>query len=138
MALNSSRVGLTAGTWDFVHAGHCLHFEECKQYCDYLIVAMQTDPSVDRPGKCKPIMNVEERYTMLRANRYIDAVMLYEREDELYALDLWLPIDVRFMGEDHAGREHHPIKAKLIYTTRSHDYSSTTLRRRCERQVDSG
>lgn len=78
-------------------------------------------------------MTLEERYKMLRANKWIDAILIYEREKELYDLDSWLPVDVRFMGQDHQGKKHHFIKVKIIYTSRNHDYSSRTLRERCGR-----
>lgn len=124
------KIGFTAGSWDFVHAGHCLHFEECKKHCDFLIVGLQTDPSIDRLEKNKPIMSLEERYLMLRANRYVDAILIYTTEAELHKLDLWLPVDVRFMGEDHKGKEHHVIEAEVIYTSRKHNHSSSELRKR--------
>lgn len=122
------KIGFTAGTWDFVHAGHVLHFKECKQHCDYLIVGLQTDPSV-RKGKNKPVMSLEERYIMLKANKWVDAVMVYDEEDEVYNWDFEMPIDVRFMGEDHKGN-HHSIRAEVIYTKRDHEYSSTNLRKK--------
>lgn len=122
MNLPKHTKGLTAGAFDFVHAGHCLHFEECKKYCDFLIVALQTDPSIDRPQKRKPLMSLEERYLMLRANKWVDMVVLYQTEKDLHALE-WLA-DVRFMGADHKGKKHHKT-AKIVYTTREHNYSST-------------
>src|SRR3990167_3218486 len=129
--MGKHKIGLTSGTFDLLHAGHVIHLEECKKYCDYLIVGLQTDPSIDRPEKNKPIMSLEERYRLLRANRWVDAVVIYEREDELYKLDNWLPTDIRFMGADHKGRIHHKIKSKIIYTSRNHNYSSSELRERC-------
>ena len=127
----SKKIGMTAGSWDFVHAGHVLHFEECKKHCDYLVVAMQMDPSLSRREKHKPVMSLEERFIMLNACKYVDMVVLYNSEQDLYKLDLWLPIDVRFMGEDHKSRKHHKINAKIVYTSRKHYYSSTNLRERC-------
>lgn len=134
MGRNSvKKIGITFGAFDMVHAGHVLHFQECKKYCDYLIVALQTDPSIDRPSKSKPIMSIEERQIILRANKYVDAVLIYENEQEVYKLDQWLG-DVRFMGEDHFNKclkkKHHPIRAQVIYTSRKHNYSSTELRNR--------
>src|SRR3990167_10940353 len=125
---SKDKIGFTAGAFDFVHAGHCLHFEECKKHCDYLIVALQTDPSIDRPEKNKPIMSLEERYIMLQSNKYVDAILIYKTEKELHKLDQWLP-DVRFMGQDHfikcLKKKHHPINAKVVYTSRNHNYSSS-------------
>ena len=134
MGINSTKkVGYFPGAFDFVHAGHVWAFEECKKYCDYLVVFLQTDPSIDRPHKHKPIMSLEERLVMLRANKYVDAVVVYETEKELHALDQWFG-DVRFMGKDHwekcLKKKHHPIKAKVVYLPRNHNYSSSNLRER--------
>ena len=55
-------VGFTCSTFDLLHAGHILMLAECKQICDYLIVGLQTDPTVDRPGtKNKPRHNQPAR-----------------------------------------------------------------------------
>lgn len=121
------------GVYDFLHAGHVMALEEAKKHCDYLIVGLQTDPNIDRPHKNKPVMSLEERYRMLRANKFVDAVLIYEREAELYALDQWIA-DVRFMGKDHwlkcLKKKHHPINAKVVYLSRSHNYSSSEIRNR--------
>ena len=128
-------IGVTYGSWDFLHKGHILHFKECKKHCDYLIVGLQTDPSIDRPHKNKPIMSIDERQEMLRACRYVDAVIIYENEEEVYRLDQWLG-DVRFMGKDHwekcLNKKHHPIKARVVYTSRNHGYSSSEIRKRIQ------
>ena len=121
------KIGLTAGAWDFVHAGHCLHFELCKKHCEYLIVALQRDPSLYRSEKNMPIMSLQERYLMLRANRFVDAVMIYDAESELYAIDAWLP-DIRFMGIDHKGKKHHKICCPVMYLSGDRNYSSTKIR----------
>ena len=45
------KIGITASSFDLFHAGHVLMLEEAKDHCDYLIVALQTDPTIDRPEK---------------------------------------------------------------------------------------
>lgn len=122
-------VGFFPGTFDLLHVGHVEALEEAKEYCDYLIVGLQLDPSIDRK-KNKPVMSVEERYKLLRSNRFVDAVMVYKKESELYELDKWLPYNIRFMGEDHKGSKHHYIKKQIIYVSRNHHYSSSELRER--------
>ena len=124
------KIGFTAGQFSLIHAGYVMMFEECKKYCDYLIVGLQTDASIDRPHKSKPIMSLEERYRILRAIKWIDAIIIYETERERIFLESWLPYDIRFMGEDHKGRKHYGIKKPIIYTSRKHGYSSTELRKR--------
>ena len=42
-----------------------------KQLCDYLIVALQVDPTIDRPGvKNKPVQSVYERHNVLSSSEY--------------------------------------------------------------------
>lgn len=134
MGINSvEKIGFTAGTWDFVHAGHVAHFEECKRYCDYLIVGLQTNSNIDRSEKNKPIMSLEERFKMLRANRWIDAVIVYETEKDLIKLESWLPIQFRFRGQDHRGESHYPTKGKFIDIVGDSRFHSSEIRKRiCE------
>ena len=126
-------VGFTCGTYDLCHAGHFLVFKECKNVCDYLIVGLQTDPSFDRP-KNKPIMSVEERLEILSGIKYIDEIILYTLESDLYD---YLKanhhkIDVRIMGEDWKGKPFtgHDLPIAIHFSPRGHNYSTSQLRRR--------
>lgn len=126
------KVGITFGSFDFVHAGHCLMFEECKKKCDYLIVGLQSDPTLDRPEKNKPIMTKKERFIMLSANRFVDYIIPYDTEaDLLNILDVVKP-DVRFLGKDHKGKPFtgDKLKIPIIFNSRNHNYSSTDIRNR--------
>lgn len=62
MDSNTIQVGITFSAFDLLHAGHIKMLEEAKQQCDYLIVGLQTDPTVDRPNKNIPPQTVLERY----------------------------------------------------------------------------
>ena len=131
MGINSApKIGFTCGTFDLVHAGHVIHFEECKKYCDYLIVGIQTDPSIDRPEKNKPVMSLEERYRILRANKWVDAIIVYEREKELIDLEKWLPVDFRFRGIEHKGEKHYFTRGKFIDIVGDNSIHSSSLRRK--------
>jgi glycerol-3-phosphate cytidylyltransferase len=55
------KVGFTCSCFDLFHAGHIMMLKESKSICDYLIVGLQTDPTIDRPEKNKPIQSLEER-----------------------------------------------------------------------------
>lgn len=121
--------GFTAGALDLLHAGHVMMLKECKAQCDYLIVGLQTDPSLDRPDKHKPIETIEERLIRLKGCRYVDKVVVYERELDLFNILKELNPDVRFLGEDWKGKEFtgHELPIKIIYNSRKHDYSSSNL-----------
>ena len=136
MGINSTKkIGFTCGVFDFVHAGHVVHLEECKKYCDYLIVGLQVNPNYDRPEKNKPIMSVMERMVMLKANRFVDAVILYNTESELIKLEKWLPVDFRFRGIEHKGQPHYYTKGKFIDIIGDNRYHSSEIRKRCQQQL---
>lgn len=132
---SAKKIGLTVGVWDFVHYGHVVHFQECKTYCDYLIVGLKVDPSIDNPEKNKPIMSVWERHKMLNANRYVDLVIIYETEKELIKLEKWLPVDFRFRGFDHKGEPHYFTRGKFIDIIGDNSIHSSDIRKRiCQRK----
>lgn len=131
---DGKRVGFTAGAFDLCHAGHMLMFQEAKEQCDYLIVGLHTDPTLDRATKNKPVMTVAERRIILESIRYIDEVVEYDTEADLHALlrDNPLGIDVRILGIEYKGRPFtgHDLPMEVYFNTRDHGYSSTELRGR--------
>ena len=69
------RIGFTCGCFYLLHAWHIVMLKEAKENCDYLIVGLQTDHSIDRQDKNKPVQSVFERYIQLRAVKYIDEII---------------------------------------------------------------
>lgn len=131
------KIGITFGAFDLFHAGHALMLKEAREHCDYLIVGLHMDPSVDRNWKNKPVQTVVERETVLRACRYVDQIVMYQTERDLENILKVMRWDVRFVGEDY---KHFPITAewtreKCYYCARQHDYSTTELRRRVKDQT---
>ena len=124
--------GFTAGAMDLLHAGHILMLKECKAKCDYLIVGLHTDPTIDRPFKNKPIETVEERTIRLQGCKYVDKILTYDTEADLYNLLKELKPDVRFVGEDWKGKHFtgDELPIKVVYNSRDHDFSSSNLRMR--------
>ena len=122
--------GFTCGSFDLLHAGHILMLKEAKSVCDYLIVGLQTDPSMDRDYKNKPIQSVRERLIQISAVKYVDEVMVYETEEELYNLLVELKPDLRILGVDHEGKEFtgHDLDIELYFNSRNHKWSSSELR----------
>ena len=126
--------GFTCGAFDLTHAGHYLMFEEIKNQCDYLIVGLQVDPSVDRKDKNKPVQSFKERMIQLKSCRYIDEIVTYKTEKGLYYLLKKVNPDIRFLGKDwenkpNYSRDHLP-NMKVIYNSRDHNYSTSELRKR--------
>lgn len=124
--------GFTCGALDLLHAGHVLMLKDCKKQCDYLIVGLQTDPTIDRPEKNKPIETVEERMIRLQGCRYVDKIIVYETEADLYSLLKELKPDIRFLGEDHKGLPFtgDDLPINIVWNVRDHNYSSSNLRER--------
>lgn len=130
-------IGFTSVVGDFLHAGHCLMLDECKKYCDYLIVGLIADPTIDRPLiKNKPIESLLERYLQLRTHRAVDEIFPLMGEKDLELILKCLPIDVRFVGADYINRDFtgkqlcKDLNINIIYNTRNHDLSSTNIRER--------
>ena len=131
---NKKIIGFTCGAFDLTHAGHYLMFEEVKKKCDYLIVGLQLNPSVDRKDKNKPVQSLKEREIQLKACKYIDKIVYYKTEIGLYLLLKKLKPDVRFMGADWKEKPNYSRDRlpgiKVIYNSRDHNYSTTNLRKR--------
>ena len=127
-----SKVGFTCGSFDLCHTGHVLMFKDCKEVCDKLIVGLQVNPNLDREDKNKPIQSLDERYLMLKSIRYVDEVIPYETEKDLYNLLLCLKPDVRIIGADWQGKKFtgDDLPIEIHYNKRSHNYSTTNLRKR--------
>ena len=124
-------VGFTCGSFDLIHPGHIVMFEDAKHQCGYLIVGLQTDPTIDRPDiKHKPIQSLEERRIQLEAVKYIDEIFTYDTEEELYKKLLDINPDVRILGSDYIGKSFtgDDLDIKIYYHDRNHNYSTTNLR----------
>jgi len=132
--------GFTCSAFDLLHAGHILMLEEARSQCDYLIVGLQNDPSVDRVEKNTPIQSLVERYLQLKAVKYVDEIIVYNTEKDLEDLLLILPIKIRFVGEEYkdkdlTGRETCNKRGiEIYYNKREHTFSTTELRARIARK----
>ena len=126
------KVGCTCSCFDLLHAGHILMLEDSKKQSDYLIVGLQTDPTIDRPEeKNKPIQSLEERRIQLEAIKYVDEVIVYETENELYELLYKLMPNLRILGTDYEHKYFTGIEIDgidIYFHKRDHDYSTSSLR----------
>jgi len=134
--MNNNKTGFTCSTFDLFHAGHIDMLQQAKQVCDYLIVGLQTDPTIDRSFKNRPIQSIVERQLQLKATKLVDEIYVYETEKDLEDLLNILQIDVRIIGEEYRGM---PFTGKDIclergievwYNRRRHTFSSSELRQR--------
>jgi glycerol-3-phosphate cytidylyltransferase len=130
------KVGITASTFDLLHAGHVEMLREAKEQCDYLICALQIDPSIDRAEKNKPVQSIVERYTQLAAVKFVNEVIPYMYECDLVDILSMRSIDVRILGEeyrekDFTGRDICKARdIELYFNKREHRFSTSDLRKR--------
>lgn len=126
------KVGLVCSSFELLHAGHIIMLKEAKSQCDYLIAALQTDPTVDRPTKNKPVQTVFERYIQLEGCKYVDQIIPYTTEAELMDILLSYHIDVRIIGEEYQGKQFtgSDLDIPIYYNKRKHSFSSSDLRKR--------
>ena len=129
-------IGFTCSTFDLLHAGHVAMLQEAKTQCDYLIVGLQNDPTLDRPDKNKPIQSIVERQMQLKGSRYVDEIWIYNTEKDLEDLLLMLPIQIRILGVEYEGKEFtgreicHKRSIEIFFNGRDHSFSSSSLRKR--------
>ena len=129
--------GITFGAFDLFHAGHVMMLEEAKTVCNYLIVCIQSDPSLDRKEKNKPVQSIVEREIQVSGCRYTDEVIIYNTEADLLDILDTVDWDVRVLGEeykekDFTGREQ--TLEKCHFNKRPHNFSSSELRKRVTKE----
>lgn len=129
------RIGITFSAFDLLHAGHIKMLEEAKRNCDYLIVGLQTDPTLDRPEKNKPVQTVVERYIQLKGCVFVDEIVPYATEQDLEDILHSFKIDIRFIGDEYKekkfkGRDYcEQSGIELFFNQRDHRFSSSDLRK---------
>ena len=126
------RVGFTCSCFDLFHAGHLMMLKESKTQCDHLIIGSQTDPTIDRPEKNKPVQSVLERFIQVQACRYVDEIIPYATEKELMDILTSFPIDVRIIGEEYRDKQFtgYQLPMAVYFNSRQHSFSTTELRQR--------
>ena len=133
-------VGLTCSTFDLLHAGHVQMLREAKEHCAYLICGLQIDPAIDRPKKNSPIQTVVERYTQVKAVRYVDEIIPYATEEDLKDILQMYHIDIRILGDEYREKDFtgkdicKRRDIALYFNKRDHRFSSSDLRKRVTEQ----
>ena len=136
MASKTKKMGLTASTFDLLHAGHVAMLREAKEQCDHLVCALQVNPSADRPEKNSPVQTLVERWTQLQGVKYVDEIIPYQTEEDLEDILNLFNFDVRIIGEEYkdgkfTGRAICSARGiEIYYNKRDHRFSSSGLRQR--------
>ena len=132
------KIGITASTFDLLHAGHIAMLREAKTQCDYLICALQVDPSIDRSEKNPPVQTLVERWTQLDGVKYVDEIIPYQTEKDLEDIFQLYDLDVRILGQEYKNGKFtaRAICAargiELYYNKRDHRFSTSDLRLRVQ------
>ena len=127
----SFKIGVIAGNFDVIHPGYIHMFDECKNYCDTLLLLLHDDPSVERPEKIKPILSLDERTMILNSLKQIDRIITYKTESDLYEILMNKKIDVRFLGDDYRDKSFtgDDLDIPIHYLDRSHGWSTTKFKK---------
>lgn len=122
--------GILAGSFDIIHPGYIKMFIESKNLCDWLIVALHEDPSIERPSKSKPILSLDERKDILLSIKYIDEIISYQKEIDFYNILKEKKIDIRILGDDYLNKDFtgKDLNIKTYFINRSHGWSSTKMK----------
>lgn len=131
--------GITFSAFDLLHSGHIAMLEEAKSQCDYLVVGLHTDPTIDRPHKNKPVQTTYERFVQLKGCKFVDEIIPYDTEEDLINLLQMTKPDIRFIGEDYRGHSFtgNNLPIPIVYTSRRHNFSTSALRNRCTQSNNS-
>ena len=135
---HGKKIGFTCSAFDILHAGHYLMLKECHEVCDFLVIGLQTDPTLDTEyrnktgNKNKPIQSVEERRIQIEGCKYVDYIIEYSTESELIKILKEIKPDIRIIGMDWKGKEYtgHDLGIPIHFNDRSHTYSTTNIRKR--------
>lgn len=134
----NNKVGIIAGNFDVIHPGYVRLFKDAKNACGFLVIALQTDSSVERPEKLKPILTTSERKEVLLSLKYIDEILTYTTEQELYSLIKKRKPDVRIIGTDYIDRDFtgKSLTKEIYYHKRDHDWSTTRFKKEIAKSLD--
>ena len=130
------KIGITCSCFDLLHAGHIKMLEEAKLQCDYLIAALQTDPTIDRPDKNKPVQSLVERYIQLSGCKWVDEIVPYQTEKDLEDIFKSFKLDIRIIGKEYQDRDYtakdicQARGIEIYYNSREHGFASSELRNR--------
>lgn len=105
------RIGFTCGAFDLLHAGHVDYLEEARRLCDTLIVAVNSDASIQKyKSPLRPVISQEQRLRIVGALHSVDAVTLLDYARPLPLIEQIKP-HLYIKGGDYAASNLRSAKA---------------------------
>jgi D-beta-D-heptose 7-phosphate kinase/D-beta-D-heptose 1-phosphate adenosyltransferase len=127
------KIGLTNGCFDLFHRGHAHLLDECKKYCDKLIVLLNSDYSVKAiKGNNRPIENLKKRLFNISSNINVDKCVIFNSRTPLSLIKKIKP-NIIFKGSDYTKNNvvgfdlMKRIKGTVKIIKRYKNFSTTNL-----------
>ncbi len=124
-------VGLTSGCFDLVHFGHLHYLQRCRDFCDHLIVGVDSDDLVALvKGKGRPIIPEHERVELIRSLSCVGLAFILYEPQHLHAMSINSGVHKVFKHEGY--KKVHPLfgvdntKAELVIVPDVKGMVSTT------------
>ena len=137
------KVGYTQGVYDMFHIGHLNPINHAKEYCDYLIVGINSDLLVKSYKNKTPVINEEERKIIVKNIKKVDECVIVNTLDKV---EIWKEhhFDAIFIGDDWKGNSRwvqteddlRKYGAEVVYLPHTEGVSSTILRPECENKIE--
>ena len=131
--------GVIAGSFDVIHPGYVKTFKECKENCDHFTILLHSDPTIERPNKLKPILNIDERIEIFYSIKYIDELQVYTYEKELIEILTNGDFTIRFLGDDYLDKDFtgSHLNIPIHYIFRDHGWSTTKFKNAINKSFES-
>src|SRR3954447_5677257 len=96
-------VALTSGSFDLIHLGHVKYLAKAKEFCDMLVVGVDSDAKIRRrKGDDRPMVPEDERLEMLAYQRPVDVIYLKNEDEPKWGLIKAVRPEVLVLTADHS------------------------------------
>ena len=128
------KIGYTQGTFDMFHIGHLNLINHAKEYCDHLIVGVNSDELVYSYKNKRPVIPQHERAEIIRNIKAVDECIITTTLDKLSAFEAF-HFDAIFIGDDWKGnprweqteKDLSEHGADVVFLPHTNGVSSTQL-----------
>jgi glycerol-3-phosphate cytidylyltransferase len=133
------RIVYTGGTFDLFHHGHVNLLKTCSKIGNKVIVSLNTDDFIFRYKGSYPIMNYEDRKSILLSCKYVNNVIPNENGEDSKPTILKVKPNFIVIGSDWAQKDYYKQMnftqewldsqgITLLYTPYTSNISSTKIK----------